>query len=403
MHDSETKPLPLSALVAPMSVDEFLAGFPREHFVHHGDISRIDAIASIPELEDVRTVAAVFNDPVSAWLPLDAAADARRFGDLLRADQALEHYDRGALLQFNKVERWVPRLTDILRGLELELGLPLGVATCSLFASTIGGEVFDHFDADPAFSLQLRGSKRWFLGPQDYIAEPLHNHVCGTPRGPISEYFDGPLPQGLPEGATVVEMVPGSILFLPRGYLHATKSHESSLAVTIDLHIPHWSQVLINHLTRRLNLSERWRRHALGITSLDDGKARAELCGLLPELRAAVDEMLADPDVVLRDTEPRLLPGPPKRYRRAEGVLVELAENGEQWSVRVDHPRHGRTDIEISPELVSLCRWMVNVERPFGDRDALSHAGQAGHIDIGAVLSALIETGALEAGAAGAG
>jgi 50S ribosomal protein L16 3-hydroxylase len=397
MSTTEHPSLPLSTLISPMSVEQFLAGFPQELFVHHGSVDTIAAITSIPELQDVRAVAAVFNDPVSAWLPADAANDERRFGDLLRATDALERYERGAVLQFNAVERWVPRLTGILRGLELELGLALGTASCSLFASAIGGEVYAHFDADPAFSVQLSGSKRWFVAPQEHIENPLHNHVCGTPRGAISDYFDGPLPEQMPEGAQVVEMRPGSVLFIPRGYLHATKSHESSLSMTFDLHIPHWSQVLVRYLARRLNRSVAWRGHALGTTSLDDGKALAELEGLLPELRAVMDELAGDPGAVLGDAEPRLLPGPPKRYRRAEGVPVELAEERSRWTVRVDHPRLGRSEIAISPELAPLCRWMASIDREFVDRDALSHAGAAGSLDVGAVLSALIETGALEA------
>ncbi|MEX1364196.1 MAG: hypothetical protein AB1Z98_13805, partial [Nannocystaceae bacterium] len=190
MSTPEDSRIVLSDLVAPMSSEEFITSFPREFFVHHGDPRRLSAIRSIPQLRDVRTLAEAYNDAVSMWLPAEAGDEQRSFGELLRAPDALAHYDRGALLQFNKVERWVPRLVEILRGLELELELPVGTATCSLFASTVGGEVFTHLDADPAFSLQLSGSKRWFVGPQEHIDEPLHNHVCGTPAGPIAEYFD---------------------------------------------------------------------------------------------------------------------------------------------------------------------------------------------------------------------
>lgn len=401
MTSHEAPLLPLSAIVAPMSTKDFLAEFPGRFFVHHGDISRLSALTSIPELRDVRAVAEVFNDPVSAWLPAQAATDERKYGDLLRAPDALPYYDAGALLQFNKVERWVPRLAEILRGIEIDLGLPLHTATCSLFASTTGGEVFPHFDADPAFSLQLTGSKRWYVAPQDLIDEPLHNHVCGTPRGPIAEYFDGALPLGMPEAVQEIEMRPGSILFLPRGYLHATQSHESSLAVTFDLHIPHWTQIVTNHLARRLNKSTAWRGHVFGRATSRDAPATESLLHLLDELHAAVAEIASDPAAVIQQVDPQLLPGTRTEYCRATNVPAELTttEDGAtvRWTIRVDHPSLGPADIEISPELAPLCRWMVATEHPFGDREALVHAGAVGVLDVSAVLSALLETGALVA------
>ncbi|EYF01918.1 JmjC domain-containing protein [Chondromyces apiculatus] len=384
----------LAALVQPMTSEEFLGGFPDTFFVHHGQLDRFEAIASLPELNDVRTLVQGFNDPVSVWLPDEDALEQRTYGKLLRAPDTLDHYDRGALLQFNKVERWVPGLEPVLRGLEQGLGIPVGSATCSLFASTVGGRVLPHFDTDPAFSVQLRGSKRWWVAPQSVIEQPLHNHVSGTAANMIAEYHEGALPPGMPEDAREVEMTPGSVLFLPRGYMHATRSHADSLAVTFDLQFSSYAQTLTRQLTRELHKLARWRRPLL-----DQGAAsRAELEALLAEAKRALDGPEFAPAALFDSLTPALLPGPRRSYQRgAAAVEVRAVGAGKEtgWQVAVTDPRLGRTDIEIPAELVSLCRWMASRDRPFGDRDLLASATGLQRIDVQSILGAFLESGVL--------
>ncbi|WP_437839889.1 JmjC domain-containing protein [Sorangium sp. So ce1153] len=390
----------LAALVPPLQSDSFLKSFPDQFFVHHGPLDRLGELADIPELGDVRALVRAFNDPVSVWYPDDEALEQRTYGKLLRAPDTIDYYERGALLQFNKVERWVYALEPVLRTLERELGIPSGAATCSLFASTVGGRVLPHFDTDPAFSVQLRGSKRWWVAPQTQVEQPLHNFVCGTPASLIGAYHDGPLPEGMPADAQEIEMRPGSVLFLPRGTLHATRSHADSLAVTFDLQFSSYAQGLAQLLSAELHRSPRFRRPLLG------QRARAEdLDSLLAEARRVLDRLARDPAAILEVLDPPLLPGPRRRYRRGEAAVdVRSRASGADpgWHVAVTDPRRGRAEIEVPPELVPLCRWIAAQRAPFEDRDLLANAAGLQRLDVQAIVEAFLESGALESNAAGA-
>jgi mannose-6-phosphate isomerase-like protein (cupin superfamily) len=145
-----------------------------------------------------------------AGSPLTGLVDARR---------ALAMYDDGATLVLQGLHRYWPRLTELVRGLELELGHP---CQANAYLTPPGSQGFArHSDTHDVFVFQTHGSKQW--------------HVID----------DGQ------ERDVVLE--PGLSMYLPTGTPHSARSQDqASLHVTIGINRLTWRDVLRRQLTRLL-------------------------------------------------------------------------------------------------------------------------------------------------------
>lgn len=390
--------LSLATIVAPHDTDTFFHDYwPDRLLVVHGDPDRLAPLRDLPQLQSARALAAVHHESVLTYLSPDQAEAERRRGVRVRASEAVELYDRGARLEFNYIDRWIPRLCDQMRRLSRDLHMPPDRVTCSFFAMPPGQVVTPHFDTQPALCIQLQGTKVWRIGPRQSVPEPLHNGLLGERSTVIREYYDGPIDSRMPDDSIEVVMKPGSVVYLPRGLPHETRSIDHTLSVTLDINHRTWADLVVSGLRAQLARSEAWRRHALGI----DGSAQqrqaalAELRRLLPTVGPALDQMLAEPSALLDRNAARYVPGPRHRYRRAPHVDVIV--EAEPWQVVVEHPEHGRTEIEISEDLGHLSHWVAKQTADFLDSDAYVESHTAGAADLATLLSTLVELEALEA------
>lgn len=401
------QPVTLATLIAPLSVEAFFDEYwPRRFFVHHGELARFQAVAEIPELQDIGAVVRAFRarpDLLQTWLP---QGDVRytRTGAL---SDALADYGRGARLQFNRVELCVPALKASLDRIERDLTLPLGAVTATLVASTKGALAEPHFDNYPAFTIHLRGTKRWLVdAKREACPNTLDSFVLGySDVDRIRRFYDGELPTEMPADAEVVDMRPGSVLYMPRGVLHTVDSNEHALALAIDCVIPSWADVIGRDLTARLNRSVEWRGFALGLGPGADSQrrraAREQLTLLLAELPRVIKQLQESPDEVLDTASPPLMPGPRRKYRlhpRAQTRLERRREHDEEvWCLFIEHTDHGPSEIEITPELAPFCRWVLEQKDGFLAVDAAYAAQGALQSNLRQLLVALLETGSIEA------
>ncbi|WP_438010423.1 cupin domain-containing protein [Sorangium sp. So ce321] len=387
----------LDALIAPLSRPDFLATFPGEARVTHGDLSRFAPLLEMPELASVHALARVFHDPVTVYFRNDPSGQSST-GELVRAPESLAGYEAGALLQFNSVERWVPALDPLLRSLEEELALPAGTATCQLFASTVGAGAVPHWDNDPAFTVQLRGEKTWRLARSPAVPEPLHNYACGSHRVQLAAYYDGPLPQAMPEDAREITAAPGSVLFVPRGFLHQTESHAHSFAITFDFVMPTWCDVVRAHVARELNQHARWRRLAPGLGGDDPAAPARELAAMIDDLARIVDALRASPERAVASINPSLVPRAGRRFERtgarAEGARAGTGEHA-VYRVRVAAAPHGEVELDLSPDFEPLCGWLLAQRGAVSEREVLRHAAGLQRVDVGTLLSTLLDVGVL--------
>lgn len=394
----------LATLLAPLTKEKFFAEYwPERLFVNHDEPGRLAPLLQIPELADVASVAKVFPDSVIVYLPPEVQESARLAGARVRPEEALDLYEKGGRLQFDQAHQWLPMLAELGRRVERELALPARSIACSVFAMPPGAVVEPHFDTDPAISVQIQGRKRWTISRESPVPAPLHNYVLGTVSPTILNYYSGEMPEAMPADAHVIEMEPGSVLHLPRGFLHATLSHDHSLSVTIEINVPTWSDVLVEGLRQRLTRSEAWRGFALGVAgdSAQKSAARDRLALLLADTIGSINQLLASPDEIVLSASPPLMPGPRRRYQARKGarVWMESAGGGDRADkkVCVHDEDLGRSEIEIPPDLVPLCQWIIGRETSFLDVDAWYAAQGINPSEFVHTVTAFIEAGALEA------
>ncbi len=85
----------------------------------------------------------------------------------------------------------------------------------------------------------------------------------GLPLNPaLMAYCSAPMPQGFI--AQTVELQPGCLLFLPRGYWHGTAASEESLSIVIRCAAPAWLHLLPHWVRDTLMIDKSWREPAYG-------------------------------------------------------------------------------------------------------------------------------------------
>jgi 50S ribosomal protein L16 3-hydroxylase len=288
----------LEQLFAPHAAADFLTQhWPARPLVSHGQLSRLGELAQLPALQSLEALLHAYRSPVMVALP-----DRRDEHSVIRveAQAALALYQSGMALILDSAERHLPLLEQWLHTLALELGLARNaVARTILYASPPGGGNSPHFDANANIVVQLRGTKRWTLAPNLHVPCPTDRWAMnmGPPSPELAGYLEAPLPEQLPEeGAEVVALEPGSVLFVPRGYWHATEASEDTLALNFTYSQPTWADVVCAALRQQLHRDVQWRELADGIGSPDPARAAAcaaRLSELLHQLQGQVFELEA--------------------------------------------------------------------------------------------------------------
>ncbi|MDC0749705.1 JmjC domain-containing protein [Polyangium mundeleinium] len=214
--------------------------WPDRHVVVHGPIERLTGFADISAAEDVRALL----EHGHTYRRADYRSSTQFFSvENPSIEEAYHLYQIGFTLYVYDVDS--PAFNAWKVALAEELNLPPGGVVMTAFASRPGAGSRAHFDAQENFMVQVRGHKRWRIAPNKHVAYPSDNYFVGSePNATLRKQIQGPLPQDIPEDALTVDMQPGSVMFLPRGYWHETDTVEDSLHWVVQAQVPIWSDVL---------------------------------------------------------------------------------------------------------------------------------------------------------------
>lgn len=159
---------------------------------------------------------------------------------LVEAEDVAERLRAGTSLCVDPVDRAHPEVAALAAELRAGLG-HLGPVSVKAYLSTAGFGFNTHFDAQVVTTVQIEGSKRWWISPAPGVPFPLANaflDAAGTIR------YNGRAPGSLaawelPEvdRSSFVDVVlqPGDVLCLPAGTWHEAKATGgSSLALNFS-------------------------------------------------------------------------------------------------------------------------------------------------------------------------
>jgi 50S ribosomal protein L16 3-hydroxylase len=139
-----------------------------------------------------------------------------------------------------------------------------------VYATPDGKGNAPHFDQNINFVLQLTGTKKWWLAPNEHVEHPSQRHTMGLPvDAELAGYVSEPFPIKMPATEKAYVLKPGSMLFVPQGYWHRTEATGEALSLNFTFSQPSWVDLFTSALRSRLLLSPEWRELADGVSSRD--------------------------------------------------------------------------------------------------------------------------------------
>jgi len=256
----------LSALIHPCSITDFFDKYERnEPFVVHQNEQSIKALFELPFLASLEALLNSWPSTIQAQLP-DFRDEASSIDTTAKDAQKL--FDNGMGLLFNEAQNISPLLCHWLEQIRKDLGVSaMSLSRCLIYATPDGKGTAPHFDQNINFVLQIHGTKKWLIAPNQHVANPMTRHTMGLPVDPeLMSYLETPMPEKMPPDATTFELRPGSLLFVPRGSWHSTQAEGDALSLNFTFTAPTWIDLFTAVLRSRLALSPEWRETADGVS-----------------------------------------------------------------------------------------------------------------------------------------
>lgn len=250
----------LAALLAPRSVDDFFSqAWPGQPFVVHGSLERLHGLADVKELASVEALAKL---PCRALMAQGQHLDTNHFGNIaVPPEVAPSLLEAGVTLYFNEpqfrsrsVWRWV-------RTIENDLGAAGPRINPSVFFSRKGKGARMHFDSTESFVVQLSGTKEWSIAPNTQVPFPPVNYLeGGAVPDELAPWMKRPMKA--PKRVRKVVLKPGSVMYLPRGWWHATRTLEDSVHLDLLTDIPSWADLFRSEIERIFAAGAHWQTPA---------------------------------------------------------------------------------------------------------------------------------------------
>jgi ribosomal protein L16 Arg81 hydroxylase len=294
MNQAEAKPFDLPALFAPIAVADFF----RTHWerqplhVHRGDAHYYDSIISNADLERIISSADLRYPAIQlarngTYLPAEAYTKAIKHGSeffngVPDLQQVQSEYRSGATVVLPALQRtWAP-LRELCAMLEKDFSHP---AHANAYLTPGDSPGFTpHYDTHEVFVLQIAGTKRWRVYPP-----PHHLPHRSQPFVPIGFVLPAPLIE--------LELKPGDLLYLPRGYVHAANTSQGHSAhITVGMTVYTWVELIAELIGSARETAQFRTALPPGFATRDDLKKtlRDGLVRCIEQLRNNVDDRVIE-------------------------------------------------------------------------------------------------------------
>jgi 50S ribosomal protein L16 3-hydroxylase len=311
----------LQALIAPLSEDDYRAAITQGCSLYlPPEVSRLERLGELCDWR-IADLLAGRADPVVMWFN---ARDGRHLTADVSPAVARGLYDAGLTMYLTDIAALEPVSRDIATGLRA----PRPNVRNAVFCNQPGAITPMHFDPVDTLTVQVKGSKRWWIAPNPAAAHPTVSWAQGDEgtQPELWQYAHEQFPTEMPSDTEEHLRRPGAVLNAPRGWWHHTRSDEES----ISLHIHHspvpWVDAVLITLRARLVRDAAWRAPASGIW---DPRCRPDVesttTALLHDLREIVATLEPADVLPVVDSPP---PAPTVTRRAGAGIRIHADEHG---------------------------------------------------------------------------
>jgi 50S ribosomal protein L16 3-hydroxylase len=268
----------LSDLIFPVTTEDFFKKhWPYEPLFIPAVKNKLQKIFEISQLRDIESLVDARLLKVRACLP---DFDDEYSSIQVDPKDALKAYRNSMTLVFDSMQTQDAYIAKSLERIRQDLGLITGGdndlcrSRSIAYATPGGGGTRLHFDANANFIIQISGTKRWVLAPNHSVKNPTERFTAGANEMPaaLEKQCHAELLLDVPEDSMEVEMEPGCVLYVPRGYWHATSTFEDSLSLNFTFSQPTWADVFTKSLQELLLTSADWRELADGLEGADQDR-----------------------------------------------------------------------------------------------------------------------------------
>ena len=233
MTTQTANPFSLDAILAPMSVSEFLKDYYGKTFVHiPGNADKFPGVMDFDIFTRLLNMTSIWSSKSLEVVIDRARIDPRAYcnpapnrdgQEILQPDpdKVMDFLRKGASLVANDIDALTAGASGIAKGLEEGLNVK---AQGNLYYSWKQRQAFaSHYDTHDVFAVHLVGEKNWRIY-QNRVPSPIRHDAFF-----VSEEF-----QDKNRGPVVAEitMKPGDVLYLPRGQYHdALASSEGTIHI----------------------------------------------------------------------------------------------------------------------------------------------------------------------------
>ncbi|MEL5300328.1 cupin domain-containing protein [Serratia nevei] len=229
----------------------------KNYRVSHAGLDDVLSFLSLPREFSLDTVLQDYKFPVMCYgKNLLETTEGLSDRLMVNVNKAAKLYLEGAALEFDFADLTYEKLYKIGKRLKKTLSLPENVFhKAIIYAAHKQGGLVPHFDSYVNFVFQIHGEKKWYFMPNENAIRPLeHLDLKDYPNlsTEMKQYWHGEPPSNFFNQATEVVLKPGSVLFVPRGWWHATCSDMDTLAVNITYSVPTKVEVILDALKKEI-------------------------------------------------------------------------------------------------------------------------------------------------------
>jgi ribosomal protein L16 Arg81 hydroxylase len=273
-----TQPPPgLEGLIAPVSVDDFVAGYWERQplLVRRGDPGYYAGLLSLPDMDRLLSTSGFRSAEVrlvsdGREIPVEQVVSAQAGKQSAALEGVYEAYRKGATVNLVFLhERYEP-LGALCRSLAAQFSC---ACQTNVYLTPGGRErgLTPHYDTHDVFVVQAYGSKHW----------RLYDSPTELPLG--SQAVIKPV-DGFGEPVREFDLEAGDLLYLPRGTVHEAVSNDSaSLHLTIGVIPIVWGSVARDILDAAIAEDADFRR-SLPVGFAEDPEKQKEAAARLAEL-----------------------------------------------------------------------------------------------------------------------